>query len=485
MIALRVVGRFIRSERLFREDKVAALALIPMYMRMACLHVVLLWGTNNANFDGVTLSPEDIRHREIASGLVLATRIFYAATLWILKVAVLEYFQRLTESTGERYVGRTLIFIRVMLASTFFAIVTSTFAECRPIAHYWQVLPDPGGQCRQAYAQFLTMATCNIITDLMLVFFPIPMILRSNLGTKKKFQLTLLFSLSLGVVAVTCYRIPHVIRQQGNQQLRSLLASVELLFAVTAANSLVLGSFVRDRGVKKSKFKFGSVAADSVDRTLISRSRRPTMQRHWGSDEDLVRDVGLGVEPELRDIPEYSDDESGRGYMPAPLVKKFGEDLKQWNFPERQRSRAERSERSDDSLLPHDAMYKTRSNSSTTPRRVSFFDVGGLLSDDQGSGSSRRRDSYLSGVDPLSPVSQDLPSPALPASATGQRRGSTTLLQDIGGFIGPPGPRANRPRPSNGTELHTIPQSRLMRNAIFDPSVNDGPELNDVGGLLR
>jgi hypothetical protein len=80
MIALRVVGRFIRSERLFREDKVAALALIPMYMRMACLHVVLLWGTNNAQFDGVDLSPEDIRHREIGSGLVLATRIFYAAT---------------------------------------------------------------------------------------------------------------------------------------------------------------------------------------------------------------------------------------------------------------------------------------------------------------------------------------------------------------------------------------------------------------------
>ena len=82
IIALRVVGRFIRSERLFREDRVAALALIPMYLRMACVHVVLLYGTNNANFADaeITLTPEDIRHREIASGLVLASRIFYAAT---------------------------------------------------------------------------------------------------------------------------------------------------------------------------------------------------------------------------------------------------------------------------------------------------------------------------------------------------------------------------------------------------------------------
>lgn len=399
----------------------------------------------------------------------------------------MEYFKRLTDSTGERYVAFTLILIRGTLATTFIAIVISTFAECRPASHYWQVLPDPGGPCRQAYAQFLTMATCNIITDLLLVVFPVPMILRSNLGFRRKLQLTLLFSLSLGVVAVTCYRIPHVIADHGNQQLRSLLASVEMLFATTAANALVLGSFVRDRGVKKSKFKFGSVAADSIDRTLISRQRRPTMQRHWGSDEDLVRDIGLGVDPELRDLPELSDEEARAGnYMPAPLVKRFGEDLKQWNFPERNRSRAEASDRSDDSLIHREAPSLARSNSAATPRRVSFFDVGGLLSDDPDApSSSNRRNSSFSNVDPLSPRPRDIPSPALPASTTGQRRGSTTLLQDLNGFMSTAPPRPSRQRPSKGTELHAIPQSQRIRNAIFDPSDNDGPELVDVGGLLK
>lgn len=80
IIVLRVAGRFIRSERLFREDRVAALALLPMYMRMACVHVVLFYGTNNAQLADADLSAEDIRHKEIASGLVLASRIFYAAT---------------------------------------------------------------------------------------------------------------------------------------------------------------------------------------------------------------------------------------------------------------------------------------------------------------------------------------------------------------------------------------------------------------------
>lgn len=80
IILLRVAGRFIRTERLFQEDKVAALALIPLWLRMACVHFVLLYGTNNAQFDGITLSEEVETRKRIASGLVLASRIFYAAT---------------------------------------------------------------------------------------------------------------------------------------------------------------------------------------------------------------------------------------------------------------------------------------------------------------------------------------------------------------------------------------------------------------------
>lgn len=80
MIFLRIAGRFIRTERLFREDKIAALALIPLLMRMACVHFIILNGTNNSDFTGVTLTESELQNKSIASGLVLASRIFYAAT---------------------------------------------------------------------------------------------------------------------------------------------------------------------------------------------------------------------------------------------------------------------------------------------------------------------------------------------------------------------------------------------------------------------
>ena len=80
IIVLRVCGRFIRTERLFREDWMAALALVPMILRMCCVHFILQYGTNNSDFSGITLSDDDIRKRKIASGLVLLARILYALT---------------------------------------------------------------------------------------------------------------------------------------------------------------------------------------------------------------------------------------------------------------------------------------------------------------------------------------------------------------------------------------------------------------------
>lgn len=69
-------GRYRRTNRFFTEDKVMMVAVVPLIVRMALVHLVLTWGTNNVKTNG--LSEMDIRHREIGSRLVLAARIFYA-----------------------------------------------------------------------------------------------------------------------------------------------------------------------------------------------------------------------------------------------------------------------------------------------------------------------------------------------------------------------------------------------------------------------
>jgi hypothetical protein len=76
IILLRVGGRYVRTERLFKEDKIMFWSIVPLLIRMALIHVVLLYGTNNVTTEGLT--PQDVMERTIGSKLVLATRIFYA-----------------------------------------------------------------------------------------------------------------------------------------------------------------------------------------------------------------------------------------------------------------------------------------------------------------------------------------------------------------------------------------------------------------------
>lgn len=391
-----------------------------------------------------------------------------------MKNTILEFFRRLNV-TWERSYEVTLKFIRGTLIATFIAVVISDLAECQPFSHYWQVLPDPGGRCRQGYAQLLTMATCNTLTDLLLVIFPIPIIIRSGLALKRKTGLILLFSLSLAVVATTMYRVPRIIADGGSQRTRSLYASVELLFATAAANALVLGSFVRDRGVKKMKFKYGSVAAGSMDRSSGSESRRPTLNKHWGSLEDLARDTGFGVQPELRDADSPT---SARFHMPAAMTT-MPDGMNNWGFSGRRRATVAPSQ---GSFSPQDPLL-SRSNSAATPRRVTFFDVGGLLDDEE---ESSRRGSHISSSDPLSPRS--MPSPSLRANATGLRRGSTVFLQDIGGRLNPLGSKSASPKAEEATELRPL-QRPGRRPSLAPPEYvtsAGNPELvwSDPGGLL-
>jgi hypothetical protein len=65
----------VRTEQLFKEDKIMALSILPLLVRMAFVHVVLLYGTNNVATDN--LSSVQIEQRVIGSKLVIAARIFY------------------------------------------------------------------------------------------------------------------------------------------------------------------------------------------------------------------------------------------------------------------------------------------------------------------------------------------------------------------------------------------------------------------------
>ncbi|KAK4204599.1 hypothetical protein QBC40DRAFT_216863 [Triangularia verruculosa] len=295
LILLRLVGRFVRVEKLFGEDKVAALVLIPLFLRMAFVHPILVFGTNNVELnDELDVSDEGLRRRAIGSGLVLISRIIYAVVLWLLKLVTLEFFDRLVGQSGRNRYTMLLRSMRIALVVTFVAVVVSDLAECQPFPKYWQVTPDPGPQCRQGYANLLTVSVCNALTDLLLVVFPVPIVIQSRLPVGHKSLLVALFCLHIFTVVVAVYRVPQIINEQGYQATRTTWASAEILMATFAANALTIGTFMRDKGAKKRKFKYEATASSANRRNSRMDSTTVSKKPSWDEDDDLEADYSKG-----------------------------------------------------------------------------------------------------------------------------------------------------------------------------------------------
>jgi hypothetical protein len=414
------------------------------------------------------------------------------------KFTVSEFLKRLTERFWKKGYEWGLRGIRIFLAVTFVMVLIATLAECHPVTHYWQVIPDPGPQCRQGYAQLLTMGITDIVTDILLVAFPIPIIFRSAMPFKRKLSLTALFSLSTILIIVTGARMPLVIERRGIQQFRTVFASSEILAAAIVANAIILGSFLRDRGVKKSKFKAPSTT-ESMERR--GSTRRYTNQP-CSSDEDLARSLGYRTKPELTEKPSAVP-------RPAPVanIDLFNKQEglfanSNWQFPQQELGITN----SHDEVKPSVADIRDPMPSPRAGRRVSWVDAGGLL--DNSAVTPSPTDSVITHDFAPQPRRNSRASSSIMQNSRAYppqtRRGSrlsqqsedyemtvrpSHQLQDPGGLLSEDREKETEDRPSTSPRSTpasgpTRHQRRPSASTHRTRSSHDVPSLSDPGGLL-
>lgn len=520
IILIRLFGRWIRTERMFREDWIMLCSMIPLMIRMAFVHVILIWGTNNTKTRGLTET--QIHHREVGSRLVLAARISYAAFIWIAKWTVLEFLKRLIGKSWAKSYEIGLQIIYGFLIVTYIGVVISTLSECQPFSHYWQVVPDPGPKCREGLVQLIVMGACDMVTDVVLIVFPIPLVWQSSMRYTKKISLILLFLLSVILIAITAYRIPSTIARRSSQQYRSLLASLEILAAAGVSNAIAIGSFIRDKGVKKAKFRIPSFdetssLGQSATRTVTRTRTRSITHHHWGSDEDLARSVGVSLpaplrhgsnkEPRLAEPAtadnESKDLESGLHHRHSST---FNSD---WNFNSASRGRRRSSLNSTSSTSTDIKLRDLRAQlqqpvspyaeQPDTPSKMGFFDVGGLVANPE-SPSSMSRQASIHEAHRLS------------VPSTSSRSGSKAFLSDIGVLLSrhshireedeasgtTPSPTRSKGRSPAHSPMRFAMDRRISRGNRLPSQkeedeepirpVPNGPDdltFVDVGGLLR
>lgn len=275
---------------------------------------------------------------------------------------------------------------------------------------------------------------------------------------------------------------PKVIASRGVQQYRTVWASAEILASTFVVNAVTLGSFLRDKGAKKNKFKRSYSVSDSVERASARRPTLATLYQFDSDDEDddaaLFHAMGYGVPAHLRSRRSNTP-------RPAPPVFAVSEGLGISREASEDLVLAVRgSSDSDDSF----GVHKLTDPPPDTPttQSISLFDVGHLLEDNerQPGRPISRATTVDSGCAEVS--AQDF-APSAHADI-----GSRTFLRDVGGilnttFVNELRNSALSPRRHHEQQRGSRPRPGAAPIGVLGPMLERHEtevSLQDAGGLL-
>ncbi|KAK6352912.1 hypothetical protein TWF696_004909 [Orbilia brochopaga] len=240
LLLLRLGLRKWRKERWNHGDTWSLLAMLFIVTRLIIMNIAMAYGsvlyaaTSEQQFKSQKegLTQDAIDKIVIGSKMNIAGRIILVSLLWSLKFMVFDFLWRIIRKLPyERPITITYL---AALVSTWLAALIVIFIECRPFTKYWQISPDPG-QCIQGNVWLITYEIGNLITDLMLLALPFPLLFMARVPWKKRIRLCAVFSLGFFLVATCVIRMTQGLMHGNFQPQRGMWASIEVLIATVVA----------------------------------------------------------------------------------------------------------------------------------------------------------------------------------------------------------------------------------------------------------
>ncbi|CAH0025281.1 unnamed protein product [Clonostachys rhizophaga] len=152
---------------------------------------------------------------EEAAPLIYATKWFcagvatYILFIWTLKLNMLFLYQRIVNGLWvEKFIMPTII----LVLATFVAIYGILFGVCRPYNRMWIVYPDQGEYCQpQSMLNMVPPLVMNIVTDLIIMAIPAPVVVPVKIGIWKRIGLLCLFGAGIFIMVAAILRVTMVL----------------------------------------------------------------------------------------------------------------------------------------------------------------------------------------------------------------------------------------------------------------------------------
>ncbi|KAH8662916.1 hypothetical protein BGZ60DRAFT_530069 [Tricladium varicosporioides] len=133
--------------------------------------------------------------------------IFYHLAITLTKLSLLLFFLRIFTAKAQKMAIWGL-FGFVVVSNT--AMVLVAIFQCTPIHGAWTnwAYKSPQAVCVDRFSEIYASAGLSTFQDVLILLFPIPIILRLNLSTRKKGNLLVMFLVGIFVIIASLLRLP-------------------------------------------------------------------------------------------------------------------------------------------------------------------------------------------------------------------------------------------------------------------------------------
>jgi fucose permease len=140
--------------------------------------------------------------------MLARTNIFQNPALMATKTSILLFY--LTLSKTQKIFRRATIATLIVVNVGGLALTILNITQCRPVAAAWASPVPNSAHCTNIVTIYLSSAPLNIITDLAILFLPMPILTSMRLPKKQKIILVITFGFGIFVAIVDVVRIAYL-----------------------------------------------------------------------------------------------------------------------------------------------------------------------------------------------------------------------------------------------------------------------------------
>ncbi|KAH6851599.1 integral membrane protein [Alternaria rosae] len=197
LVALRFVARRLRETKVWWDD-VAAVASLVFTVGMLAMHIT--YANHGMRYHVAELPLANVTF--IAKQLVAYQAVYYAAMSSV-KLSYLWFYLRIFPQEAFR---KWVWICMGLVGGYWLGSMLQIFLICTPFEMNWNPT-IPGGHCASYNVAFVTIGIFNMLTDLIIMFLPIPFIRQLQMAIGTKLGLVAIFGIGLFVTAITIIRI--------------------------------------------------------------------------------------------------------------------------------------------------------------------------------------------------------------------------------------------------------------------------------------